>query len=157
MQSLRGATNSASGCARELLDALPPVTWFIRRVMRSYRKGLSLPQFRALVLIDREPAVSLSIVADHLGVSLSAASRIVAGLVRKGLLSREGCQEDRRVCQLSLTSRGRAVLEAAWRGTQQRLADELSHLSAYDRAQVSGAMDILKTVFGSLTVRNGSK
>src|SRR6478672_7299944 len=107
MQSLRVATNSASTpaseCARELLDALPPVTWFMRRTMRSYRKGLSLPQFRALVLIDREPAVSLSAVADHLGVSLPTASRTVAGLVRKGLLSREGCRTDRRQCELSPT------------------------------------------------------
>src|SRR6478672_10120056 len=111
MQSLRVATNSASTpaseCARELLDALPPVTWFIRRTMRSYRKGLSLPQFRALVLIDREPSVSLSVVADHLGVSLPTASRIVGGLVRNGLLARGGSEVDRRVCHLSLTARGR--------------------------------------------------
>jgi DNA-binding MarR family transcriptional regulator len=158
MQSLRVATNSASvpasECAHELLDALPPVTWFIRRTMRSYRKGLSLPQFRALVLIDREPSVNLSVVADHLGVSLSAASRIVGRLVQKGLLAREGCEEDRRVWHLSLTARGRSVLEKAWQGTEQRLGEELRHLSSYHRAQVSTAMVILKTVFGSLTVRN---
>jgi|1186.fasta_scaffold380353_2 DNA-binding MarR family transcriptional regulator len=157
MQSLRVATNpaSASACARELLDALPPVTWFMRRTMRSYRKGLSLPQFRALVLINHEPAVSLSGVADHLGASLPTASRIVAGLVRKGLISRQGCEQDRRQCELSLTARGRAVLETAWQGTQQRLADELAHLTGEDRAQLCSAMDVLKNVFGSLTVRNG--
>jgi len=155
MQSLRAASNSASAsaCARELLDALPPVTWFMRRTMRSYRKGLSLPQFRALVLIDREPAVSLSAVADHLGVSLPTASRTVAGLVRKGLLAREGCRTDRRQCELSLTARGRAVLDTAWKGTQQKLAERLEELPAYDRAQLCATMEALKNIFGSLTVR----
>src|SRR5580700_10156635 len=102
MQPLRITTDSESGtdCALDLLDAVPPVIWFIRREMRAFRKGLSLPQFRTLSLINRQPAASLSAVADHLGASLPTASRMVQGLVAQGLLARKGCREDRR--QLAL-------------------------------------------------------
>src|SRR5208283_3192855 len=98
MQQLRATMDavSAEGCAREVLDAIPPVVWFIRREMRVFRKDLSLAQSRTLALIQRQPCASLSAVSDHLGSSLPTASRIVQGLVEQGLLVRKGCPDDRR-------------------------------------------------------------
>ena len=81
--------------------------------MRSHRKGLSLPQFRTLAMVDQQPAASLSAVAAHLGCSLSAASRCVGGLVDRGFLARTGCHADRRQMALTMTARGRAVLQAS--------------------------------------------
>jgi DNA-binding MarR family transcriptional regulator len=69
----------------EVLDALPPVIWFIRAKLRNHRKGVSLPQFRTLVMVDQQPLTCLSTLAEFLGASLSTASRIAGGLVDKGL------------------------------------------------------------------------
>src|SRR3954447_10301930 len=88
MQSLAGETIRRSrgreagtarrvpplACARTMLDGLPLVMWFIRQHMRRHRtRGLSVPQFRALVLIDRFPEASLSAIAEHLGSTLPSA------------------------------------------------------------------------------------
>jgi DNA-binding MarR family transcriptional regulator len=152
MQSLPKASKalSALDCAWELLDASPPMTWHIRRAMREYRGGLSMPQFRAMVKIYNDPSTSLSCVADHVGLSLPTTSRIVTGLVEKGFLKRGGCSKDRRQCALGITARGQAVLNSAWSAAQQSMARELEHFTPRERAAVADAMRVIKQVFGSL-------
>ncbi len=137
-------------CATEVLDAVPPVIWFIRKQMHSHRKGLSLPQFRTLNIIDQQPGVSLSTVADHLGCSLSAASRGVSGLVDKGYLARTGCHADRRQMELALTTRGRAVLDVAWSATHREMEAKLRELPEKQCANLAASMGVLKQMFGSL-------
>jgi DNA-binding MarR family transcriptional regulator len=152
MQQLRETIEkeTARDCAREVLDTVPPVIWFIRREMRVFRKGLSLPQFRTLSLVHRQPSASLSAVAEHLGSSLPTASRMVQGLVQQGLLKRDGCPGDRRQLSLALTERGELVLQTAWAGTQGRLAEQFEKLSPADRQVVTEAMAVLNEIFGAL-------
>lgn len=153
MQSLSPASNCTSPgkCAWALLSGVPAVNWFIRGKMRRHRKGLSLPQFRTLFLVEREPSASLSLVADFLGSSLPTASRIVSKLVTKGLIQRSGCAEDRRQLSLKITARGQAVLSSAREGTQAELANEVERFTPEERFAICKAMEILKPVFGSLT------
>ncbi len=141
---------SAQDCAWALLDAAPPMMWHIRRAMRSARKGLSMPQFRALVMISNEPQTSLSEVADHLALSLPTTSRIVTGLVKQGLLKRSDCAEDRRQLALGITSRGQGVLNTSWAAAQQSIAKELEQFTPRQRANVVDAMLIVKKMFGAL-------
>jgi len=142
--------SSPEGCAREILDGIPPVIWFIRREMRVFRKGLSLAQFRTLARIQRQPSASLSVVAEHLGSSLPTASRIVQGLVQQELLARKGCAEDRRQLCLVLTEKGENVLKTAWAGTQGRLKAKLAGMEPSQLESITEAMQLLKGVFGEL-------
>jgi DNA-binding MarR family transcriptional regulator len=157
MQLLPSATNcgSTDRCARTVLSAVPAVNWFIRGRMRRHRKGLSLPQFRTLFLVEREPCASLSVVADFLGSSLPTASRIVSGLVSKGLIQRSGCSDDRRQLSLKITARGQSVLNRAVEMTHAELEAEVQRFTPEQRASISDAMETLKTVFGSLTSAAG--
>jgi DNA-binding MarR family transcriptional regulator len=142
--------SDAAACARAMLDGLPTVMWFIRRQMRRHRTGgLSVPQFRALCLLDRFPTASLSLVAEHLGSSQPSASRLISGLVTRGFVTRRESTEDRRQIALVLTPRGRSVLAAAQRATQQQLAVEIQHLTPAERATIASAMTILLNVFDS--------
>ena len=69
-------------CVARVLEVSPPVVRVLRNLMRTNRlQGLSVPQFRALALLNRTPNASLSMVAEHVGSSLPAASRMVDGLV----------------------------------------------------------------------------
>jgi DNA-binding MarR family transcriptional regulator len=156
MQVLAPAKEStaADACARAMLDGLPPVMWFIRRNMRKSRTaGLSVPQFRALCLIDRYPTVGLSIVAEHLGCSQPAASRLIQGLVGRGFVERREGREDRRQIALALTPSGRSSLTAARNATQKRLAEEVGHLPESQRKTIVAAMTMLRGVFESKTLK----
>jgi multidrug efflux pump subunit AcrB/DNA-binding MarR family transcriptional regulator len=159
MQSLSQTINSPAvpppdhaplHCATTILDSVPPVVWFIRRHMRSHRGGLSLSQFRALARVDHQPSASLSALAEHLGASLPTTSRIVAGLVANGLLTRADCRKDRRQLSLLITPRGRAVLDQAWSSTRASMESEIAHLTPQQRTTLADAMTIFRSVFGSV-------
>jgi DNA-binding MarR family transcriptional regulator len=123
--------------------------WFIRRNMRQQRiGGLSVPQFRTLCLLARIPTANLGDLAEHLGSSQPSASRLVSGLVTRGLVTRKECADDRRQVTLVLTARGKDVQAKSHRATQQRLAEEIAHLPEDKRRTIVGAMEILLDVFG---------
>ncbi|HEY3241717.1 MAG TPA: MarR family transcriptional regulator, partial [Phycisphaerae bacterium] len=111
MQPLRVANVSRIGperCARELLAAVPAIMRFIRQEMRGHRqRPLTVPQFRSLVFLNMHEDASLSAVAEHVGLSLPAASRLVELLVKRGFIERRARSNDRRSVALTLTGRGR--------------------------------------------------
>src|ERR1700733_3953284 len=157
MQPLRDAIQPASSedCAQELLLALPQVMRFVRKHIRSHRGGLSVPQFRTLILLESSPTKNLSAVAEFLGVSLPTASRIVTCMVRKGFVDRRECPDDRRHLELVLTTQGAAVMEKSRRATQQHLAQEMKSLSEADRCSMLKAMQLLHALFMSLSKFDG--
>lgn len=135
-------------CAGALLEGLPQVVWFIRRHMRRHRgHGLTVPQFRTLVLLSKYPSASLSDVADHLGTTLPSVSRMVGGLVSKGVIARESAVGDRRRLALVCTRRGEALLAGAQAETRRRLADELDKLTDAERAVICEAVNLLHQSF----------
>ena len=76
-------------CARQLLDTTPQIMRFIRAEMRSHRgHDLSVPQFRTLTFVNRNPEGSLSHLADHLGLTLPSTSKLVDGLVNQKIIIR---------------------------------------------------------------------
>lgn len=134
--------------AREVLDTVPLVMRTIRSEMRSQcTPGLSIPQFRALAFLNRHEGASLSDVAEHLGLTLPSISKVVDGLVTRGLVERQTCPTDRRKITLALTAPGKAMLESARLGTQVRLAKMLAPISTSDLAVVVQAMQVLRSVF----------
>ena len=151
MQLLSTTTNSSVlAAAHEVVIGVPPIIWFIRAQMQPHRKGLSLPQFRALVLIDRHPEASLSEIAEQCGASLPTTSRLIAGLVAKGMVTRKGCSDDRRQLELAITRLGRDMLDTAWAAVRNRVEEELKPLTDSQRKTIRAAMKLLQGVFGSL-------
>ncbi len=135
-------------CASHVLDTVPSVMQFIRTEMRGHRDlGISVPQFRVLTFLERRPGGSLSDAAERVGLSLPAMSRLIDGLVERGLLTREDAAEDRRRVSLRITDAGRALVRTAREGALARLAEVLGTLSAKERAQIIEAMQILRPMF----------
>jgi DNA-binding MarR family transcriptional regulator len=159
MQLLQRGTNGASAvkqdvssdiCAQQILDVAPPVVRAIRQMFRSHGlAGLSVPQFRILALLNFSPAASLSLVAEYLGSSLPAASRMVNGLVAKKLVARCVCDRDRRQISLKMTNKGQAAYRNSRRGARGQLAQSVSGLSPAQRRRVCDAMELLGDIFGS--------
>ena len=140
----------SDGCAEAVLDIAPPVVRAIRKMMREHRlPELSVPQFRTMALLNFCPDASLSTVADYVGSSLPAASRMIDGLVAKNLVLRTQCCKDRRQVSLKLTPVGREAFLESRQATRLQLAQRLSELSAEKKEGVIEAMRWLGEVFGS--------
>jgi len=118
--------------------------------MRQHRlAGLSVPQFRAMALLSFSPQASLSCVADYIGSSLPAASRMIDGLVSKKLVGRKECCHDRRQISLVLTPLGFSAFIESHQAARRQLSEQLAGLSENKKKGVIEAMRCLGEIFGT--------
>lgn len=135
-------------CAHALFDVVPQVMQSLRAEMRRQRgSDLSVLQLRALAFLHNNPGATLSLLAEHVGLTLPSMSSQVSGLVARNLIDRSISAEDRRFVTLNLTEQGQSVLQTARQNAQDSLAKTLSALSPDERATVIEAMQLLARVF----------
>jgi DNA-binding MarR family transcriptional regulator len=139
---------SPRDCAAELLDVVPLMMRVIRAEVRAHSSPeLTMAQFRTLAFLGRNEGAMLGDVATFLCLTLSAASKLVDGLVTGDLVGREIDPADRRKVVLKLTPSGQKKFAAARQATAQLLSTRVEGLSGEERAIVVEAMQILQRVF----------
>jgi len=74
--------------------------------------GLSPGRFAALILIDRNPGISQTMLSRAIGSDKSTLTPVLDDLVKRGLISRGRTRADRRIYQLKLTDQGRKAMRA---------------------------------------------
>jgi len=131
-----------------LMEVVPRVMQRIRKEMRSHRApGLSVPELRTLIYLYRNEGISLSEVAEHIGLKLPSMSKNVDALVARKLVIRRASARDRRYISLRLSAHGLAELRQTRRITEARLAEALSVLMPEQQATVVEALKLLGQVF----------
>ncbi len=139
---------TAEECAHEVIEVVPTIMRAMRAEFRSHRgSDLSVPQYRAMIFIRRNPGSSLSDVADHLGITPPSTSKLVDGLVVRGLVERRTSLNDRRYITLALTGQGSELLEISFEETQAAFAQRLACLSPEERLIIARSMRLLRPVF----------
>jgi DNA-binding MarR family transcriptional regulator len=137
-------------CVDALLNVVGPIARSMRKMMREHRlPELSVPQFRTLALLSFNAKTCLSTVADYVGSSLPAASRMVDGLVAKNLVARTPCPDDRRQISLELTPLGRKCFLESRQATRLQLANQLAGLTPEQKQGIVTAMNSLAEIFGT--------
>lgn len=158
MQLLSDASTievSADGCARTVVETVPLVMQFIRRQMRAAKSDeLSIAQLRTLYFISTHDRASLSSAAGYIGLSLPAMSRLVDFLVRKNLVTRNACEDDRRHVRLCVTELGQAALDVSLNKTQEMMTREMASLSPGERGTIAQAMETLRQCFEPNAVKS---
>lgn len=141
----------AQECAAMLLDTFHMVKRTLGAEMKKKRSSLdvTIHQFRAMNVISRNQGVSLSLVSEHMGATISTASKLIDGLVERGYVQRRTAEDDRRRLILQLTDEGDQALEKVHLEAISRLAEKLSCLSSGECAMVKVAMDMLRSALGN--------
>jgi DNA-binding MarR family transcriptional regulator len=123
----------------------------LRRLrVRDRESGVGPAQLSALsVLVLGGGPRSLGELAEAEQVRPPTMSRIVAGLVRAGLV-RRGKTEDGRRVRLEATAKGTKILQEGRRRRVESLAQALSSLSNQDRAKLRELLGHLEKVIRSL-------
>ena len=149
MQPLQAVNNGpALRAADLLLEAVPGVMLFLRATFRRHvRSALTIAQVRALAIVRRCGQGTLTEIADLLGISPPAASRLVEAMVAKRLIRRQTSRRDRRRLSLRLTSAGEKMLDAATAVARQHMAARLGELSKAEMATVQTALTRLDGLF----------
>jgi len=89
---------------------------FMHRSGRDFRRfmdetGLSFSQIIVLMRLSHKGKSDISAIGDQLGVTNAAASQAVNRLVQLGLIERTEDPVDRRAKRLTLTQKGRTLIE----------------------------------------------
>jgi DNA-binding MarR family transcriptional regulator len=145
---MQAMANDFEESARKLLEVVPLIMQDIRSEMRCRGSlDLSVPQFRVLAFVHRNAGASLWEVARHMGLTAPSVSRLVDNLIERDLMDRTSHPDDRRRVRLTVTRRGRTILEAATDETVAYLADKLSGFNADTKDVIDKALEALRTVF----------
>ena len=135
-------------CAAKVMETFPLVMRFIRADMRTRKSTeLSVPQFRTLAFLDRNPGASLSELAEHLGVTRATASANTERLVQRDFVDRYDHPEERRRVVLNLTEAGKQHLYQTRAQTRAYITDLLGDLTEEQIAQVDESLTLLKQIF----------
>ena len=121
---------------------------FMHRSMRGWSHfakstGLSMPQFSILMQLHHKGSCGMSEVSERFDISAAAASQLVEKLVQAGYLDRAEDPSDRRAKLLTLSAKGKELIQ---QGTEERyrwMDDLTSKLSMEEQAKVVEALNIL--------------
>ncbi len=139
---------TSNECAARVMETVPLVMRAIRADMRVQGSTtLSVPQFRTLAFLDRNPGASLSELAEHLGVTRATASATIERLVQRNFVHRNNDPQERRRIVLKLTEAGQHHLQQAREQTRTHIAEILNHLTEKEILQVEEGLALLKQVF----------
>jgi DNA-binding MarR family transcriptional regulator len=111
------------------------------RALGSVDASISVPKMRVLVLLWTGEPLNLSAVAEGLGVNASNASRTCDRLVTAGCVHRGEDVADRRQVELTLTDRGRALVEALMRRREHELAAIVARMTELDRRRLMTSLE----------------
>lgn len=141
--------------ARRLYDTFAELSrrYQHRDVNIAAYRGLTVSQTHVLEFLDRDGTSTMGAVAAELYKSLSAVTRMVDPLVRTGLVKRQFDQRDRRVCNIAITPRGRATIEAIRDDLAVEYGGVLSRVPPAHRESVIDAVNAMLDLF---TVRQNA-
>jgi DNA-binding MarR family transcriptional regulator len=136
------------GLRSEAAEAIHAAAIRILRIVRveDGKAGVAPAQLSALSVLVFGGASSLGQLAAAEQVKPPTMSRIVDGLVRQGLASRETHAGDRRALTIAATPKGRKLLLAGRDRRVQSLSRRFENLSAAELATIRKAATLLSVI-----------
>lgn len=104
------------------------------------RRGVTVAEWVLLRELFEQEAAIPSALADRLGMTRGAISKLADRLAAKGLATRTAAMDDRRFQSLALTPQGRALVPELASLADANDAEFFGHLSAVERTQVEAVM-----------------
>lgn len=112
--------------------------------------GISAPRLSALSVVVFGGPLTLGQLAAAEQVRPPTMTRIVTGLEKDGLVTRQGDARDGRLTQIHATARGRKVLAAGRARRVKTLAASVKGLSKRELAELDQGVRVLKGMMGSM-------
>jgi DNA-binding MarR family transcriptional regulator len=113
---------------------------------------VTLPQWRALVVVDRHGPLHMSGIAEWMGLHPSNVTRACDGLVRSGLVQRREDEVDRRRQVLSLTAAGHRFVDALLERRRDAIAVVVARVPPERRDRLAEAMRDFAEAVGDTAV-----
>ncbi len=109
---------------------------------------ITLPQYRALVLLATRGDQNVGMLADALGIHPSTTTRLCNRLVGKGLVARTTSEGNRREVTVTLTADGRALVRAVSAKRRAEIRRIVARLDPDDRTALVDALTAFSDAAG---------
>jgi len=139
-------TRSDAGLATALRISVSRLARRLRaeRLTKGLEPDLSDTQLAALAALERHSAMTPGELAEHEKVQPPSMTRVITALDEHGLVMRAPHATDRRQVVLTVTERGRAVVQQSRELREAWLAQRLRELSPQELATLRAAAPILE-------------
>ncbi|MFJ8142785.1 MarR family winged helix-turn-helix transcriptional regulator [Streptomyces sp. NPDC096013] len=135
-----GAMDDVDAVTRAVLTASRLLVAVSARSLAAVEEGVTLPQFRMLVVLSTRGATKLVTLADLLQVAPSTAMRMVDRLIAAGLADRQTNPGNRRETLLQLTEEGRRTVEDVTARRRSEIVAIVERLSPIQRLALVEAL-----------------
>jgi DNA-binding MarR family transcriptional regulator len=142
------ADNDADAVTDAVLTASRLLVAVSARSIASVDESITLPQFRMLVVLSTQGPLKLSILANHLGVNPSTATRMIDRLTASDLVSRQVNPTSRREIVLELTTTGAAAVNKVTQRRRHEIAQIVARMPAKHRHELIEALEAFSEAGG---------
>lgn len=134
-------------CARLLIETLPITMRALSQDARAMPGGHgTMPQYRILGFLHHHGSVSMGKLAEWHSVTLPTMTKIIGGLVDRGLVERWPDERDRRVVVLRLTDEGQTMFADLKAHMETRLAALMARMSDEEKDALAVGLQALRRV-----------
>jgi DNA-binding MarR family transcriptional regulator len=120
------------------------------RSLAEVEDEVTLPQFRALVVLASAGERNLGDLAEALDVHPSTATRMCTRLEAKGLITRRPAEQSRRELLLALTSEGRTIVDAVTKRRRREIARIVARIPEREQRVLVHALGIFAEAAGEM-------
>lgn len=147
------AAPSTTKVADAVLTASRALVGVAARSLAGRVEDITMPQFRALVVLAEGGPLRPVDLASALGTSSSTVTRLCDRLVKKDLIARRRTEEDRREVQLELTRAGRRLLDEVTAARRADIVGILDKVAPGRRAEIASALQLFSEAAGEIPER----
>lgn len=145
---------------RAALDLLQIPPLIFRSVRRAFAMTTALDpdldlhvthqQFEVIVLLDEEGTLQVAEIGRRLQIAKAQMTQVMDKLSELGLIERETNPADRRAINVSLSTRGRTVLEANKERLRNAVKEAMSAISDEDLAELSVSLRKVQNIMAMI-------
>ncbi|SEK41313.1 DNA-binding transcriptional regulator, MarR family [Chitinophaga rupis] len=98
----------------------------------------SLTEARIIYEVNEQEGITARAIKEKLQIDEGYMSRMVAKLVKQGILKKNQSKEDKRIFALALTAKGRQIAADINRQSDEQVKSLVKHLDTKEREQLAG-------------------
>ncbi|HEX6514424.1 MAG TPA: MarR family transcriptional regulator [Nocardioidaceae bacterium] len=154
MQESRPASSDV--VADAVIAASRALVAIAARSLGAAGEEVTLPQYRALVVLASRGPQRVIDLAGFLDVNASTATRMCDRLVRKGLIVRERQEGDRRAVQVSISAEGQRLVGVVTRRRRRDIQTIVRRVPASERERLVSALRTFADAAGEVPEQDWS-
>jgi DNA-binding MarR family transcriptional regulator len=153
-QTIPTPAPAADDIVERIIADMKLTTWAMKCAMseRLVRLGISMAQFHIAVTLQRNGTMTMSHLAELLGISLSNASGLIDRLEERGYVTRTRVPEDRRIVLVHVTDTGARLIEENDALSDELMRDVLGRLDPDELPAIARATAEVRAALEATTV-----